>query len=125
MVQNIKFLNGVDKNYKTNHEKHIFHEFTYIAERNEDLFKKKKVNKSNNGKFDISEANKNFLKGIISPITAVIKHPVITIAMLGITAAACSLIPVLTPILGISFGALSVFQLGKGCYDVAKNIKNK
>ena len=48
-----------------------------------------------------------------------------TIAMVGVTAAACSLIPVLTPILGIGFGALSVFQLGKGCFDVAKNIKNK
>ncbi len=125
MVQNIKFLNGVDKNYKTNHEKHIFHEFTYITKAKEDSFEKKKVDKSNNGKFDIIEAGKNYIKGILSPLTAIIKHPVMTIAMIGITAAACSLVPVLTPILGIGFGALSVFQLGKGCYDVAKNIKNK
>ncbi len=91
----------------------------------EDSFEKKKVDKSNNGKFDITEALNNFGKGLLNPLTAVIKHPVITIAMIGITAAACSLIPVLTPILGIGFGALSLFQLGKGCVGVAKNIKNK
>ena len=125
MVQNINSLNGVDKNYKTNDENQLFHEFTYITKAKEDSFEKKKVDKSNNGKFDIIEAGKNYIKGVLSPITAIIKHPIITISMLGITAAACSLIPVLSPILGISFGALSVFQLGKGCYDAAKNIKNK
>ncbi len=85
----------------------------------------KGIDKSNNGKFDASEAGKNFLKGILSPLTAVIKHPVITLATIGITAAACALVPVLGPILGIGFGALSIFQLGKGCTDVVKNIKNK
>ncbi len=125
MVQNIQYANGLNENYKTADEKQIFRDFTNIPKIKDDTFEKKKDDKSNNGKFDISEACKNFVKGVFSPLTAVIKHPVMTIAMVGVTAAACSLIPVLTPILGIGFGALSVFQLGKGCFDVAKNIKNK
>ncbi len=124
MVQNIQYINGVSENYKTAEAKQAFRDIN-IPEMKEDTFEKKKIDKSNNGKFDISEAGKNFIKGVLSPLTAVIKHPVMTIAMVGVTAAACSLIPVLTPILGIGFGALSVFQLGKGCFDIAKNIKNK
>ena len=81
----------------------------------------KKVDKSNNGKFDFSEAGKNFLKGLISPITAVIKHPIATIGLVAGTITACSLVPVLGPALAVGFGAYSLFQLGKGCFDVAKN----
>ncbi len=121
MVQNIQ----VNSDYNISKENQIYRNYTNTSTTKEDTLEIKKVDKSNNGKFDISEAGKNFIKGVLSPLTAVVKHPVITIAMLGTTAAMCSLIPVLTPILGIGFGALSVFQLGKGCIEVAKNIKNK
>lgn len=84
-----------------------------------------KQNKSNNGKFDISECAKNFIKGVLSPLTAVIEHPVMTIGMVAATAVACSFVPVLGPIMAVGFGALSVFQLGKSAFDVAVNIKNK
>lgn len=84
-----------------------------------------KQDKSNNGKFDISECAKNFIKGVLSPLTAVIEHPVMTIGMVAATAVACSLVPVLGPIMAVGFGALSVFQLGKSAFDVAVNIKNK
>jgi len=83
------------------------------------------LSKNNNGKFDISECIKNFVKGVISPLTAIIKHPLMTTGVVGVTIAACRLIPVLGPILAIGFGGLSVFQLGKGIYDVVKNYKNK
>ena len=89
-----------------------------------DSFEKSKVDKSKNGKFDISEAGKNFLKGVISPITAMIKHPLAAAGMLAGTLALCSLVPVLGPALAIGFGAYSVYQLGKGCVNVAKNCKN-
>ena len=42
----------------------------------------KPVNKANNGKFNISEAGKNLAKGIISPLTAVVKHPIATISVI-------------------------------------------
>lgn len=84
-----------------------------------------KEDKSNNGKFDISECIKNFAKGVISPLTAIVKHPLMTIGVVGATVVACQLIPVLGPILAIGFGGLSAFQLGKGVYDVVKNYKNK
>ncbi|MCR5265208.1 MAG: hypothetical protein K6E29_01275, partial [Cyanobacteria bacterium RUI128] len=71
--------------------------------------------KSNNGKFDWSEAGKNFLKGVISPVTAIFKHPLATAGIIGATVLACSLVPVLAPITAIGFGALSLYQLGKGC----------
>lgn len=86
--------------------------------------KKAKEDKSTNGKFDISECAKNFVQGVFSPLTAVIKHPVITLGVVGATALACTLVPVLGPVMGIGFGALSAFQLGKGIYNVVKNYKN-
>jgi len=82
------------------------------------------ADKSNNGKFDISECAKNFIKGVISPVTAVIEHPVMTVGIIAASAAACTLVPVLGPAMGIGFAALSVFQLGKGVFDVVKNYKN-
>lgn len=91
-----------------------------------DSFEKtdKKGDKSSNGKFDVSECIKNFVKGVFSPLTAVVKHPIMTIGVVAATAAACTLVPVLGPITAIGFGALSVFQLGKGVVDVVKNYKN-
>ena len=76
--------------------------------------------KSNNGKFDLSEAGKNFLKGVISPVTTLIKHPLMTAGVLGATVVACSLVPVLAPVTAIGFGIMSVYQLGKGCYNAGK-----
>ena len=92
----------------------------------DDLFEKpnKKVDKSSNGKFDISECVKNFAKGLLSPITAVIKHPLMTIGTLAATVALCSVVPVMAPILAVGFGALSVYQVGKGVVEAAKNYKN-
>lgn len=80
--------------------------------------------KSNNGKFDWSEAGKNFVKGLISPVTTMIKHPLMTVGILGATVAACALVPVMAPIMAVGFGAMSVYQLGKGCYNAAKLYKN-
>ena len=75
------------------------------------LFEKtnKKEDKSSNGKFDISECAKSFAKGIFSPLTAIIKHPIATIGVVAATAAACTLVPVLGPIMAVGFGALSAF----------------
>ncbi len=80
--------------------------------------------KSNNGQFDLSEAGKNFLKGVISPVTAAIEHPLMTAGVLGATVVACSLVPVLAPVTAIGFGALSLYQLGKGCYKAGKLYSN-
>lgn len=82
------------------------------------------INKSNNGKFDVSEAGKNLVKGITSPITAMIKHPIATIGVIAATAAATTFVPVLCPVLVVGFGAASLYQIGKGTYDAAKNYKN-
>lgn len=89
-----------------------------------DIFEKRKKDKSANGKFDVSECIKNFAKGVFSPITSVVKHPLITVGTVAITAAACTLVPVLGPIMAVGFGALSVFQLGKGIVNVVKYCKN-
>lgn len=86
--------------------------------------RKKPVDKNNNNKFDTDIAIKNFGKGLLSPITAVINHPLATIGLVAGTAAACSLVPVLGPLLAIGFGAMGVAELGKSGYNIVKNIKN-
>lgn len=83
-----------------------------------------KTDASNDGKFTTKEALKNFGKGLISPIKAVIDHPLIAIGTIAATGLACVAIPALTPILTLGFGALSLYEVGKGTYDAAKNYKN-
>lgn len=83
-----------------------------------------KEDRKNNGKFDVSEAVNNFGKGLCSPITALIKHPVAAIGMVGATAVACSLVPVLGPILAVGFGAIGIYEIGKSGYKIAKDFKN-
>ena len=80
--------------------------------------------KSNNNEFDFSEAAKNFGKGAISPVTAAIKHPFLTVGLLAGTVAACSVVPILGPAMLLGFGALSVGQMIKGSADAVKNYSN-
>lgn len=82
-----------------------------------------KEDKSKNGKFDVSEAAKNFGKGILSPFTAMIKHPVATVGLIAGTVALTTLIPVLTPVLAVGFGAVGLYQVGKGTYDAVNNYR--
>ena len=82
------------------------------------------TNKSNNNEFDISEAAKNFGKGVISPVTAAVKHPFLTVGLLAGTVAACSIVPVLGPAMLLGFGALSIGQMIKGSKDAVKNYIN-
>lgn len=80
--------------------------------------------KSNNGKFDTSEAFTNFGKGLLSPVTVLVKHPIAALGMVGATAVACSLVPVLGPILAVGFGAMGVYEIGKSGYQIAKDYQN-
>lgn len=89
----------------------------------EDSFELQKKDASNDGKFTFGEALKNFGKGLISPLKAVVKHPIMSIGAIAVTAVGCSLIPVLAPILAVGFGALSLFQLGKGVYNAVSQYK--
>lgn len=82
-----------------------------------------KEDKSKNGKFDVSEAVKNLGKGILSPFTAMIKHPVATVGLIAGTVALTTLIPVLTPVLAVGFGAVGLYQVGKGSYDAVNNYR--
>ena len=86
--------------------------------------KEVKEDKSNNGKFDADEALTNFAKGLWSPVTVLIKHPIAAIGMLGGTAVACSLVPVLGPILAVGFGAMGIYQIGKSGYNIVKDYQN-
>ena len=85
-----------------------------------DVFIPKVVDASNDSKFSIKEAGKNFAKGIITPIKVMIEHPIMTLSTVATTALMCSLVPVVTPILTVGFGALSVAQLLKGCIVAGK-----
>lgn len=80
-----------------------------------DVFLPKVIDASNDNKFSIKEAGKNFGKGILSPIKIMIEHPIMTLGTVATTALMCSIVPVVTPILTVGFGALSVAQFLKGC----------
>ena len=90
----------------------------------DEFVKTNKQDSSNDGKFTLKEALKNFGKGLISPITVAIKHPFATLATLAGVGVACMAVPVLTPILTVGFGALSLYQLGKSTVNTIKDYSN-
>lgn len=83
-----------------------------------------KEDPSCDNKFTKLEALKNFGKGIISPLKAMVQHPFISLGMIGATVAACMAVPVLGPLMTIGFGALSLYEVGKGTYNAVKEYKN-
>lgn len=82
---------------------------------------RRNFDKTNNGEFDANVAANNFCKGLLSPITAIIKHPIATIGVVGATALACSVAPILAPATAIVFGAMGIYELGKSSYNIVKH----
>jgi len=126
MLKNVDFASEIYLNKKSNTSNNSNNsskiKFTSVP----DSFEKSnvKTDKSNDGKFSFSEAVKNFGKGIISPLKALVQHPLISLAMVGATVGVCSVVPVLAPLMTLGFGAVSVAQLGKGAVNAMKNYKN-
>ena len=120
----IGVINGVNTNPYVNYGKTNIN--FKAKETTKSLFedkKEEKVDASNDGKFTGKEVLKNFGKGLISPIKAIIDHPLLAIGTLAATGLACFAIPALTPILTIGFGALSLFEIGKGTFDAVRNYR--
>lgn len=90
----------------------------------DDVFEKAKADGSCDGKFTVKEAAKNFLMGVVSPLKAIKEHPFMALGTVVLSVSACTLVPVLTSIMSIGFGAMAVAQLAKGCYSVVKEYKN-
>lgn len=82
---------------------------------------RRNFDKTNNGEFDADVAANNFCKGLLSPITAIIKHPIATIGVVGATALACSVAPILAPATAIVFGAMGIYEFGKSSYNIVKH----
>jgi hypothetical protein len=64
--------------------------------------------------FSMKQAAKNLLKGMVSPVTALLKHPVKALAMLAGTVVLATLAPVTVPLMLAGFAAMSLFQAGQG-----------
>lgn len=96
--------------------------WTNIPKTKSDTFEKQ--NASNDNKFTFKEALKNFANGIISPLKAIIKKPLLSLGILATTLVATQFIPVLVPVMAVGFGVLSVFELSKGIYSAVKEYKN-
>lgn len=79
---------------------------------------------SNDNRFTVKEALKNFGKGIISPIKSLINHPFASLGMIAGVATLCFAVPALAPIMTLGFGALSLYEVGKGTYNAVKEYKN-
>lgn len=82
---------------------------------------RRNFDKTNNGEFNANVAANNFCKGLLSPITAIIKHPIATIWVVGATALACSVAPILAPATAIVFGAMGIYEFGKSSYNIVKH----
>lgn len=82
---------------------------------------RRNFDKTNNGEFNANVAANNFCKGLLSPITAIIKHPIATIGVVGATALACSVAPILAPATAIVFGAMGIYEFGKSSYNIVKH----
>lgn len=82
---------------------------------------RRNFDKTNNGEFDANVAANNFCKGLLSPITAIIKHPIATIGVVGATALTCSVAPILAPATAIVFGAMGIYEFGKSSYNIVKH----
>ena len=123
-VSNINHENiNVRKVVRGQNDKTIINKVPDLAN-SKDSFEKTKVDSSSDNKFTFKEAAKNFFKGMISPLTAIVKHPIASVATVAICGLACTAVPVLTPLMTLGFGALSVFQLGKGIFNSIKEYKN-
>lgn len=82
---------------------------------------RRNFDKTNNRQFDADVAANNFCKGLLSPITAIIKHPIATIGVVGATALACSVAPILAPATAIVFGTMGIYEFGKSSYNIVKH----
>jgi hypothetical protein len=71
--------------------------------------------------FSIARASKNFLKGVVSPLTALIQHPVMAIGALALGIAACTMVPALVPVMVVGFGGLSLYQGAKGTLNAVQH----
>ncbi len=86
-----------------------------------------KIDKSNDGKFSLSEALKNFGKGLISPITSMFSSPKNFLIGAGMILGSMALIAATggaaAPIMIASGIAIGTIQAGKAVYDIvtAKN----
>ena len=121
----VNLVNGIGKNPYANYGKANVN----IKEKETtkplfEMVENEKIDASNDGKFTKKEALKNFGKGLISPLKALIDHPLLALGTIAVTGLACFAVPVLTPILAVGFGALSLFEIGKGTYDAVKNYRN-
>jgi len=120
-VENIHY-----KSNQSNFER-LNNDFKNFTRTNKDSFvkeasvNKEKINETNDGKFSFKVALKNFVKGVVSPLVIMAKHPVATLGTLIGIGVACAVAPVLGPILTVGFGAVSAWQLGKSTYNAISN----
>ena len=80
-------------------------------------------NSSGDNKFTIWQSCKKLLKGVFSPLTVFFQHPLVAVGALIAGVTACSLAPAFMPIIGIGFGAYSVYQLVRGIQNVTERYK--
>lgn len=120
----VNLVNGIGKNPYANYGKaNVNFKGKNSTKPLLEMVENEKIDASNDGKFTKKEALKNFGKGLISPLKALIDHPLLALGTIAVTGLACFAVPVLTPILAVGFGALSLFEIGKGTYNAVKNYR--
>lgn len=74
---------------------------------------------SENGRFDWSEARKNFIGGLLSPVMLAIKSPLKVLGGIALVAGASAIFPPLLPILTVVGLTTTAWNIGKGLFNLA------
>lgn len=74
--------------------------------------------------FSLWKASKNFISGVVSPITTLIQHPLMAGGVILGGLAVAALVPEAMVLLVVAGGAYSMFQVGKGIYNAATKLNN-
>ena len=121
--QRYTFLNTSISNINSDYNSQFFSQRNNFVN-TKPMCENKKVVSSENDKFSFKEAGINLGKGLISPITVMIQHPLKTLGVLAATGAATLVMPALVPIMLVGFGGYSLYELGKGIAVAGKEYKN-
>lgn len=73
----------------------------------------------NQNRFRILHAFRHFMSGVISPVTAIFKHPAATLGLVGATVALGTLMSSTVPLMFIAGGMFSAWQMARGLTHIA------
>ena len=123
---------GEDPNINTSERPLVLRPNQLLPEQNENVTEeadsfvssRENTNFSRSKGFSFANAIKNFFKGIISPVTVLIKNPFMALPMIALGAALAFFVPAAIPLMLVAGIGFSGFELGKGVINFSSSYSN-